>query len=93
MIEAWFNDPSKVGATVLLMTAVWALASNRLLTPKTVQQMLDAAEARRVADNEMWREREKRLLAELDEFKHMALRTLSITDRAIGVAEKKANTG
>ena len=90
MIETWFSDPSKVGATVLLMTAIWALVHEWVVTGRAHRRELDRVEARRIEDAKKSQEREERLLVERDEYKHLVLRTLAITERTIGVAEKKA---
>lgn len=92
MIEQWFKDPGRVGATVLLMTAVLAFVYEWVVTGRAYRRDLATAEARRMAEEKQAKEREDRILEERDEFKHMVLRTLAITERTIGVAEKKAKT-
>lgn len=92
MIESWFSDPSKVGATALLMTAVVAFVYEWVITGRAHRRELAREEERRLADAKAAKEREDRLIVERDEYKHMVLRTLDITERITGVAEKKAKS-
>lgn len=88
MLDQWMADPSKVGATALLVMAVLAFYKV-LIVPRqthdaTIAQLI-AAHKDVITKLETDIERERR---EKDEFKALVFRQLEVTNKALNTAEK-----
>jgi len=81
MVESWFSDPSRVGATILLMTAVVALARGWVVPRWTHDAAL--TQAQRELD---------RAVSDCQTHRDMNIRLLGQMERAVSVAEVTADT-
>jgi len=79
MLEKWFNDPSKVGATILLISAVLAFARGLVVPRWTFDLFIQQAE-----------EALKRAIEDCQRHKDMNERLLRQNERALSAGEATA---
>jgi hypothetical protein len=94
VLEQWLSDPSKIGATLLLLAAVAAFYKGYVVPRWTHDAAIVACTKEKdtfIAELQAQLGRER---AEKAEFKAMVLRTVEVSERALRTAETTvANTG
>lgn len=75
MLENWFSDPGKVGATALLMGAVWAFAVGRVVP----RWMFDLVRA----DCEKYKDLSDRLLQQIERSSQVSQSAAEVAAKAI----------
>ena len=86
MIENWFNDPSKVGATVLLLAAVYAFARGLVVPRWTFDLMLQSADkslTRAIEDCQRHKDMNERLLRQNERALSAGEATAAVAAQAI----------
>lgn len=78
MLEQWIQDPSKVGATVLLLGAILALMKGWVVPGIHHQSVI-----------QLYEKRIEKLTAERDQLLQVALKSTDVSDRALFVAQKQ----
>jgi hypothetical protein len=82
MIEQWFADPAKVGASALMLVAIFAFYKG-LVVPRW---SYDAALS--IRDGAI-----ERLTREKDEYRAIIFQSIGTTEQAIRVADKATTKG
>ena len=91
MLEKWFDDPSKIGATLLLISAVIAFARGLVVPRWTFDlfiQQADTALKRAIDDCQQHKDMNERLLRQNERALSAGEATAEVASRAIQKRER-----
>ena len=83
MIEQWFADPSKVGATVVLLGLIYALIKGMLVTAGHLSEVVGAHDKRVIELAAAYDKRIIELTKDRDDYKGMLRDAVLLTKRTL----------
>lgn len=83
VIEQWFADPSKIGATLVLMGLIYVLIKGQLVTSGHLDQVVSAHSARITELGTVYDKRIAELTKDRDDYKDMLRDAVMLTKRTL----------